>query len=158
MATNNYSVNLASDDIVKCNDIIYLSISVNKDFASTEISINYDVDKVEFNLAESTLGAACVSSKTSGLVKLVDFGEDKKASQDNYILAFVAKEEGQADFYISDAGFGTKESAVSEDLYKADLPLEHTVIEVIPKQLSILDGVAGLFDFLLKIFYNIIES
>lgn len=65
-----------------------------------------------------------------GKITIVDFGETKQASNQNYILAFECREVGNANIQIVKAGFGTKESAAYRDLYQAILPDTQTIVTI----------------------------
>ena len=127
-AEEEYCVGLsANKTIVTCGDLIYIFVGSNKDFAATEITLTYDSNFVKFIAEKSSLGAAYRDFPSDGLIKIIDFGETKTPSNHNYIFVFASIKPGKTKFNIIKAGFGTKESAASSDLYKAILPLELSV-------------------------------
>jgi hypothetical protein len=138
-AEEGYYVGLSVDKtIVTCGDLIYVFVGINKDFAATEITLTYDSNFVKLIAEKSSLGAAYVDLPSDGLIKIIDFGETKKSSNDNYVFVFTSTKPGKAKFNITKAGFGTKESAATSDLYEAILPSELSV-KIKPKNKLVLN-------------------
>ena len=113
---------------VRVGQTLKVNVGANKSFASTEMTITYPADLVSFDKDNSTLGNATITDNGSGELKLADYGADKTAAADNYVLAFTANAKGDASFAVTKAGFGTGETAETADL---------EYVETLPEALSI---------------------
>lgn len=110
-STNDDPVRVGATNPIKVN------IGTNLDFAATEMTITYPSSLVSFNEEASTLNNAAITENTNGTLTLAHYGETKTAAGDNYVLAFtVGSTAGNAEFKITEAGFGTEDAAVKDDL------------------------------------------
>lgn len=105
---------------VRVDETLKVNIGANKDFAATEMTITYPSDLVSFDKDNSTLGTATITDDEAGTLTLADYGADKTAASDNYVLAFTANVAGTAAFAITEAGFGTAADAINKDLTAVD--------------------------------------
>ena len=153
-ANTGYHVTLTTPTTeVKCGEVIYVHIGVSEDFAAAELSVIYDSSKATFSPLDSSLGTPFFLEREPGVIKLVDFGENKPASKSNYILAFTTTEQGNLNISVTSAGFGTIESAEHSDLYRADVTDGKVTVKVVSKETPKQDNIfQSVFTFIKKLF------
>lgn len=123
--TKAYAATIAASatnaDPVRVGHTFRINVGANKTFASTEMTVTYPSGLARFDAENSTLGTAEVITDAAGVLKIADYGADK-TSADKYVLAFTAIASGEATFAVTNAGFGTAESAETLDLEEATVP------------------------------------
>lgn len=136
-----YGANIAVNDeteatAVSVGDTVKVDLGAGSNYHATEMTISYNSALVTFDEENSVLGTAKVTNK-NGLIELADYGAEKTAAEDNYVLAFTAKADGNAEFKITEAAFGTGTSAETADLTAATVSAEGITIEIAKKQFEI---------------------
>ena len=144
-AGEGYEVLISSYDeaVVRVGGEFYLAITANQFFNATEILIKYDQEKLAYDsvvIGEENLSVTEVSN---GYVKLIDYGTHDAIPQ--YVLKFTVSENvvaipdapSSVEFEVVEAGFGTIESAATENLIPATLPAEPLVIEIRPELVNV---------------------
>ncbi len=137
------SANISSSvDKVVVGEKIFISVNVSADgsFNAAQLEVTYPADSFTFIQADSTLNGATVTAE-NGVVKLVDYGEAQSYDDSVYTLVFTATRSGDAEFALVSAGFGTLESAETDDLTKADCYVISTPVTV--KNNVTLDDIYG---------------
>ena len=131
---------------VGTNNPIKVNVGIGQDYAATEMTITYDSALVSFDADNSAVGTAIVIDD-NGTLTLADYGADKTASASNYVLAFtVGTTAGNAEFKVTEAGLGTGDSAVKDDLVPVDNEnLGSVVIEIMKAQVTVTMPTDGLF-------------
>lgn len=131
--TNDSPVRVGTTNPVKIN------LGTNNDYAATQMTVTYNAALVSFDAAASTLGTATVTDNKNGTISLADYGSNKTAAADNYVLAFtVGNTAGTAAFAVTKAGFGTGDSAVNSDLAAvAQSYLGSTSVVIRPAEVSV---------------------
>ena len=127
-APDSYAATLESANVneITVGDTLYVNVGSNMAFNSTEMTITYESSLVTFDQANSLLGEATVTDDLNGTITLKDYGEDK-TRDDKYKLAFTANSDGEAEFAITSAGFGTAVSAETGNVTTAETPANVTI-------------------------------
>ena len=144
-ADEGYKVLISSYDeaVVRVGGELYLAVTANQFFNATEILIKYDQEKLSYDsvvIGEENLS---ITEMTNGYIKLIDYGTHDAIPV--YVLKFNVSENivatpeapSSVEFEVAEAGFGTIESAASENLIPATLPSKPLVIEVRPELVSV---------------------
>ena len=144
-ANNGYEVLISQDQvsIVRVGGIIYLAVTANQYFNATEILVKYDDEKLSYGgiyAGEENLSA---TATTDGHVKLIDYGSH--AATPRYVLQFDVLDTvvstpdtpAYAEFEVIEAGFGTIETAATQNLIPATLPVEALTIEIRPELVEV---------------------
>lgn len=140
----------ASNDYPVCENAtnpIKVNVGVGETYAATEMTITYPSDKVSFNKTASTLGTATITDDSKGTLTLADYGDDKAAGTENYVLAFtVGNTTGAAEFKVTEAGLGTGTSAADKNLTAvATDKLGSVTITIVKAKLNVTLPNDGLF-------------
>lgn len=143
--TDGYAVLISQDQtsIVRAGGAIYLAVTANKFFNAAEILIKYDNEKLSYDsifVGEENLS---VTDTADGYVKLIDYGSHEATPR--YVLKFnvltdvvtTPSSPAQVEFEVVEAGFGTIETAATQNLISATLPAEALVIEVRPALVTV---------------------
>ena len=128
------------NDTVRVGGKLYLAVTANKFFNATEILIQYDKAKLSYSGIYKGEENFSVTEMADGCVKLIDYGGHQETPL--YVLAFDVLEDVEstydepafATFEVVEAGFGTIESAATQNLIPATLPDEPLTVEVRPEQ------------------------
>ncbi len=115
------TVSLAGDENrIAVGETIDVSVEVKEKFASCEIVLEYDSEKLKLEKLEPLSGEASLKTvgyeDVNGTLKLADYGETK---QGGYRLAFRTVVDGEAKVTLKSASFSTQEKAKEEDLMPA---------------------------------------
>ena len=101
-----------------------------ENFASAEVMISYDTERLTFNETASTLNGATVKfDAESGTLTLEDYGETQELGT-GYTLVFTAKTQGDAKVTLTNAAFSTQEKAEKDNLTQASLASSEVTITV----------------------------
>lgn len=139
-SADGYTASIAGDSTngtVRVGNTLKVNIGSNLDFAAAEMTITYDSSLVSFDRDNSILGTATVNTETSGTLKLADYGANKTAASNNYVLVFTANAAGDAVFKITDAGFGTGTTAETANLTAATVSTDGITIAIRPAQVQV---------------------
>lgn len=127
----------ASTDTVVNGDTILVNVNVDGTvgkFNSAMIVVEYDPDYMSFvsGVCNQTMGkedvAADFEDDGTGLVTIVDYGEELTAGEAVYTLTFTANDGGYAEVSMN-ASFSTAEHAEEEDLIAAE-EIEHLDVTI----------------------------
>ena len=101
-----------------------------ENFASAEVMISYDTERLTFNETASTLNGATVKfDAESGTLTLEDYGETQELGT-GYTLVFTAKTQGDAKVTLTNAAFSTQEKAEKDNLTQASLASSEVTITI----------------------------
>ena len=104
-----------------------VEVFVNNSFASAEFTIAYDSDLLKFQENDSELYGADFTNK-NGTLKFWDYGDTQNHG---YTLCFKAAEgAGEAEIELIEAAFSTQEKASVENLTRATIPAEDSLVTV----------------------------
>lgn len=99
-------------------------------FAAAELNIAYDSSRLRFESADPEPSSVSVQN---GLIRLVDYGEDKSLGAEAYTLRFTALKKGSAEIRLKSVRLGTRESAKTEDLRAAVLTESTLTVVISPR-------------------------
>ena len=131
--SGDYTANLqAAAETANVGDTVYAAIDVSSEvhenFASAEIRVSFDAEKLAFNEAASTLNGATVKVENGTLV-LQDYGESQPLGT-AYTIAFTATAKGSAAITLTDAAFSTQKNAEKNDLSVAALGTKLATVQI----------------------------
>ncbi|MGM9601506.1 MAG: endonuclease/exonuclease/phosphatase family protein [Faecousia sp.] len=131
--SGDYTANLqAAAETANVGDTVSAAINVSSEvyenFASAEIRVSFDSEKLTFNEAASTLNGATVKVENGTLV-LQDYGESQPLGT-AYTLAFTATAKGSAAITLTDAAFSTQKNAEKNDLSVAALGTKLATVQI----------------------------
>lgn len=113
-----YTAAIAASSDADVNNTVHVTVKVasteHQNFASSELKLSYDAEKLAFDENNSTLNGATVKAE-NGVLTLEDYGEAQELGN-AYVLAFTAKAEGNAVVTLTSAMFSTQEHAAADDL------------------------------------------
>ena len=122
---------------------INVTVTPNKTFSATELTLNYDPNKLTYLSPTGTN----VSVSDNGSVRFVDFGTVKSSCT----FSFAAKATGTTNITLTSAAFGDSDSAATENLSIATISNEtvsvsikepvHTVVLLLNGSISSSDSV-----------------
>ena len=122
---------------------INVTVTPNKTFSATELTLNYDPNKLTYLSPTGTN----VSVSDNGSVRFVDFGTVKSSCT----FSFAAKATGTTNITLTSAAFGDSDSAATENLSIATISNEtvsvsikepvHTVVLLLNDSISSSDSV-----------------
>ena len=126
--TASMSGNSANAATIRVGNTIKIDLGVNAAYSATQMTVTYPSNLVTFDASNSALGTATVNSATAGTLELADYGVNKNADTDNYVLAFTAVSDGTASFELTSAKFGTGTTSENASLTVATLPSALSVV------------------------------
>lgn len=143
--TGSYEVVISQyeENVVRVGGVVYVAVTANKFFNATEILIQYDQEKLEYDSIHIGEENFSVTETGNGCVKLIDYGSHDDIPL--YVLKFNVSQNIEATpetpssvtFEVLEAGFGTVESAATQNLIPATLPEEPLTIEVRPQLIEV---------------------
>ncbi len=107
----------AEENTAAVGDTVYVQVRADKEFASSELVLSYDAQKLTFDPDASSLEGAGYKAQ-DGTLKLADYGSIQNTA---YRLAFRAASAGEAAISLTGAAFSTQEKAEAEDLIAANV-------------------------------------
>ena len=107
------------------NEQILVTVTANKAFAASELSLSYDPNKITFNEEISTLNGATVTD-SNGTINLVDYGDE----QISYVFGFTAKTAGDTTIKLISASFSVSADAVTENLTDATVETDTVSVTI----------------------------
>ena len=139
-----FSVKLSvSPSIAAVGEKINVTVTPNKTFSATDLTLNYDPNKLTYLSPTGTN----VSVSDNGSVRFVDFGTVKSSCT----FSFAAKATGTTNITLTSAAFGDSDSAATENLSIATISNEtvsvsikepvHTVVLLLNDSISSSDSV-----------------
>ena len=139
-----YTADLSvSASTVAVGETINVTVTPNKTFSATELTLNYDPNKLTYLSPTGTN----VSVSDNGSVRFVDFGTVKSSCT----FSFAAKVTGTTNITLTSAAFGDSDSAATENLSIATISNKtvsvsikepvHTVVLLLNDSISSSDSV-----------------
>ena len=121
-------------------DVVYNIDVTGDNYASAQITLEYDTQLLTFDEDKSADGA----SASGGVVTIVDYGMEKTTPK-QYTVTFTAAKNGTAEVRLTSAAFGTSDTAVSGDLKPATITLDkvETVINKATLSVTLPENVQG---------------
>lgn len=118
---------------VSVGDTVKIRVNVEckndlEGFSSGEIVIEFDDNRLAFDIATSDISGASVSVRDGELV-LQDYGEVQDFGT-AYLLSFKGQAEGEAKLALTSAAFSTKEDASSYDLSPAEIITPSETVDI----------------------------
>ena len=131
------------ESVIRVGGAVYLAVTANKFFNATEILIQYDQEKLSYDSIYMGGENFSVTETTDGCVKLIDYGSH--AATPVYVLKFnvsdrvaaTPEEPSSVTFEVLEAGFGTIESAATQNLIPAALPEQPLTLAVRPALVNV---------------------
>lgn len=109
-----YAASVSIDETVVVDEDVKFTITTDKAFASSELTVTYDKEKLSY---KGISGNANVKD-SNGTLTIASYGENNATG---YTLTFTATNSGNAKVALSSAKFSTKEKAEIEDLEAATI-------------------------------------
>ncbi len=106
------------------------------EFASAELKVSFDPNKLTFNQDASNLNGAEVTV-TGGVIDLADYGASQSLGNGVYQLSFTPTEAGAAEVLLSEAAFSDQESASDYDLVESALSSPKLTLQIQRQQFSV---------------------
>ena len=139
-----YTADLSvSGSTAAVGETINVTVTPNKTFSATDLTLNYDPNKLTYLSPTGTN----VSVSDNGSVRFVDFGTVKSSCT----FSFAAKATGTTNITLTSAAFGDSDSAATENLSIATISNEtvsvsikepvHTVVLLLNDSISSSDSV-----------------
>lgn len=115
---NTLTKEISVDEMTNVN--IEVEHSSDTSFASGELILTYDQERMSFSRENSNLGTASVKDNGGTLI-LEDYGENKNLGTGVYTIAFKAMKDGNSKVSLTSAAFSNKEAATKDDLSEASI-------------------------------------